>query len=172
MDFKGTLQNKFKSRQKVCKKCERTAICQNIASGGSPRPRFRNNILTCRSLFTLFGVLLNLVWTFPLKYIALLWCRLIFQWFRWLLCLIFWTFCSDFAEVLPDKRLGPNSCMMGIWARAICPCFQDMTSGVPVGGKENYNWIFYGNFNTLLTFNWHTWFSIEILVFYWFSIEI
>ena len=27
-----------------------------------------------------------------------------------------------------------------IWGWANCPCSQDMPSGVPVGGKENYDW--------------------------------
>ena len=36
------------------KSVKNCGICQNIASGGGPPPRFRNNILTYRSLFTLF----------------------------------------------------------------------------------------------------------------------
>ena len=38
---------------------------------------------------------------------------------------------------IKEKKSAPK------WGRAICPCSQDMPSGVPVGGKENYNWIFY-----------------------------
>ena len=34
----------------------------------------------------------------------------------------------------------PNGGGPGIWGAAICPCSQDMTSGVPVGRKENYDW--------------------------------
>ena len=34
----------------------------------------------------------------------------------------------------PSKRYGTS------WGQAICPCFQDMASGVPVGGKEDYTW--------------------------------
>ena len=53
-DFKGKVQKRSKSTDKVCKKCEQTAICQNIIAeswGGDPP---RCNILTYRSLFSLF----------------------------------------------------------------------------------------------------------------------
>ena len=49
---------------------------------------------------------------------------------------------DDPSKHLPPYTLGGTT-DNNMWGRAICPCSQDMPSGVPVGGKENYNWIFY-----------------------------
>ena len=74
MDFKGKVQNKLKSRQKVCK------ICQKILlrNRGGPPP-LRCNIFW-EILYT-FCLLFNLFWTFPLKSIGFLRIQLIFRWF-------------------------------------------------------------------------------------------
>ena len=54
-------KEKFKQSLKVHTKCAKSVkncgICQNIASGGGPPPRFRNNILTYRSLWAAFCTL-------------------------------------------------------------------------------------------------------------------
>ena len=73
MDFKGKVQNKLKSRQKVCKICEKI-----LHLGGVPPPRFRNNMFW--QILHTFCLLFNLFWTFPLKSIGFLRFQLIFRW--------------------------------------------------------------------------------------------
>ena len=79
MYFKGKVRTKLKSTHKVYKKCEQTAICQNIIAeswgGGPPRCNIFWQILHT------FCLLFNLFWTFPLKSIGFLRFQLIFRWF-------------------------------------------------------------------------------------------
>ena len=74
MDVKGKVQNKFKSRQKVCKQCEKILLRNR---GGGPPPRC--NIFW--QILHTFCLLFNLFWTFPLKSIGFLRFQLIFRWF-------------------------------------------------------------------------------------------
>ena len=78
MDFKGKVQNKFKSRQKVCKKCEKINC-------GFARAHAR----AATHFFTLFANFLStfeLVLNFPFEihWFSQVWVDfpLIFQWFR------------------------------------------------------------------------------------------
>ena len=41
---------------------------------------------------------------------------------------------------LPSLTVPTHRLQKAMWGAAICPCSQDMPSGVPVGGKENYDW--------------------------------
>ena len=88
MNFKGKVQTNFKSTHKVWKNVKKTAICQNIIAeswGGNPPQMQYFDML--QFLFSHFVhnlcVLLKFVWTFPLKFTALL------RWKAW--------FFNDFA---------------------------------------------------------------------------
>ena len=88
---------------------------KNIASGGGPPPRFRNNIFW--QILHTFCLLFNLFWNVPLKSIGFLRFQLIFRWFFNDFngfSVIFKTFCSDFWpvhcrtwKISTYKRLGP-----------------------------------------------------------------
>ena len=111
MDFKGKVQNKFKSRQKVCKKCEQTAICQNIASGGGevPTPRIRS--ARGDAFFHTFCKLSVYFWTCfelslwnPLVFSGLGWFSFDFSMISLAFLLIVWSLCRVFAQKRPVPK--------------------------------------------------------------------
>ena len=100
MDFKGKVQNKFKSRQKVCKKCEKMRRRARVRARESAILFFHTFCKLSVYFWTCFELSL---WN-PLVFSGLGWFSLDFSMISLAFLLIFWSLCRVFAQKRPVPK--------------------------------------------------------------------